>query len=246
MKKLITLALTASCLVYPDTLVLKSGVQLNGTYLGGDARQMKFESQNQIAVYPLTDVDSVRFTSAAGTGSGLQTPANPPGMQLPANTPITVRLIDPVNSQTAQPNQKYRASVDASVLIDNKTAVTAYSPAVVKLVEQEAAGKMAGHTSLTLALTELTVNGKSYEVSTTDVVEASKGKGSGSAKLTGGAAAAGALLGAIAGGGRGAAIGAGSGAAVGAAASVLRPGQKVNLPSETRLTFRLATPLSLP
>ena len=104
---------------------------------------------------------------------------------------------------------------------------------------------MTGNTSLILALTKVEVGGTAYEVSTTDLVEASGNRGSASAKITGGTAAAGAVLGAIAGGGRGAAIGAGSGAVVGVAASVLRPGQKVNLASETKLTFRLATPLLL-
>lgn len=55
----------------------------------------------------------------------------------------------------------------------------------------------------------------------------------------------GAVIGALAGGGRGAAIGAGSGAAAGTAAQVMTAGQKVKIPSETRLTFTLQNPLNM-
>jgi hypothetical protein len=52
-------------------------------------------------------------------------------------------------------------------------------------------------------------------------------------------------VGALAGGGKGAAIGAASGATLGAGTEVLTKGQQVKIPSETRLTFRLQTPVQL-
>ena len=73
----------------------------------------------------------------------------------------------------------------------------------------------------------------------------SSSRGARSAKVIGGTAALGALIGGIAGGGKGAAIGAGSGAVVGTGAEVLTSGQKVKIPSETRLTFRLQNPVQL-
>jgi hypothetical protein len=47
------------------------------------------------------------------------------------------------------------------------------------------------------------------------------------------------VIGAIAGGGKGAAIGAVSGAGAGTAVQVMTKGQRVRIPSETRLTFTL-------
>jgi hypothetical protein len=49
----------------------------------------------------------------------------------------------------------------------------------------------------------------------------------------------GAIIGGIAGGGKGAAIGAGAGAATGAGVELATSGQRVRVPSETRLTFVL-------
>lgn len=51
------------------------------------------------------------------------------------------------------------------------------------------------------------------------------------------------MIGAIAGGGKGAAIGAGSGAGLGTLGQVLTSGERVKVPAETRLSFRLREPL---
>jgi hypothetical protein len=55
----------------------------------------------------------------------------------------------------------------------------------------------------------------------------------------GGGAALGAIIGAIAGGGKGAAIGAGVGGAAGTGAVVGTRGKAAELPSETKISFRL-------
>jgi hypothetical protein len=251
-RKLLSFWLSAAALTQADTLILKNGQHLDGIYLGGDARTVKFDANDHIAAYAVSDVEDVRFSSAASP-TGVSASAVPqvpapvsPAMQIMTNTPITVRLIDPIRSDDAAPGAIYRASVDAPIYSGGRVVIPAYSSAVVQLMDKSEAGHLSGKTSLALALTKIDVAGTAYNIQTTDAVQASNNRASTSAKITGGTAAAGALLGAIAGGGRGAAIGAGSGAAVGATASVLRPGQKVNLSAETKLTFRLAAPVSLP
>ena len=71
---------------------------------------------------------------------------------------------------------------------------------------------------MTLALTDITINGQMIDTTTGDVSQASSSRGARTAKVVGGATALGAIIGALAGGGRGAAIGAASGAAVGGGA----------------------------
>ena len=116
---------------------------------------------------------------------------------------------------------------------------------LTKLVQDQQSGKIEGRTVLTLALSTITVNGRPIDVTSTDVKSESSSRGKRSAGVIGGAAALGAIIGAVAGGGKGAAIGAGSGAVVGTGAEVLTSGQKVKIPSETRLTFRLQSPVQL-
>ena len=63
--------------------------------------------------------------------------------------------------------------------------------------------------------------------------------------MIGGGAALGAIIGALAGGGKGAAIGAVTGAGAGTAVQVATKGERVKIPSETRLTFTLEYPVRI-
>jgi hypothetical protein len=99
-----------------------------------------------------------------------------------------------------------------------------------------------------LDLQSISVEGKQYLISTSDVRESGKqglGANKRTAEYTGGAAALGAIIGAIAGGGKGAAIGAGAGAGGGALTQVLTKGGSVRVPAETVLTFQLDKPVQI-
>jgi hypothetical protein len=166
-------------------------------------------------------------------------------MTIPVGTSITVRMIDSVNSQQTRLGETFRASVDEPVLVDGQVALPRGADAVVKLVEDQQSGKIEGKTILTLVLQQVLANGRMVDLTSGDVSQSSGSRGARSAKVIGGTAALGAIIGALAGGGRGAAIGAGSGAAVGTGAEVLTKGQTVKIPSETRLTFTLQQPAQL-
>ncbi len=154
-------------------------------------------------------------------------------------------MIDGVDSEQTRLGQTFRASIDEPVLLDGQTVIPRGADAVAKLVEDKQSGKFAGKTVLTLALMQVMVNGRMVDISTGDVSQASGSRGARTAKVVGGTAALGAIIGGIAGGGKGAAIGAGSGAAVGGGVELMTKGQRVRIPSETRLTFTLQQPANI-
>jgi hypothetical protein len=164
-------------------------------------------------------------------------------MEIPAGTSLVVRLIDPVDSEKDRLGQTYRASIDEPVMLNDQTVIPRGADVVAKLVEDKQSGKLAGKTVLTLDLMSVQVNGRMIDIDTNEVTQSSSSRTARTGKVVGGTAAVGAIIGAIAGGGKGAAIGAASGAAVGAGAEVLTKGQRVHIPSETRLTFNLQQPL---
>ena len=99
-----------------------------------------------------------------------------------------------------------------------------------------------------LDLQSISVGGKQYLVSTTDLQQKGKqgfGGNKRTAEFTGGGAALGAIIGAIAGGGKGAAIGAGAGAGAGAVTQVATKGGAIKVPAETVLTFLLDKPVQI-
>jgi len=230
-----------------DTLTLRNGKVITGQYLGGDARHIRMAVGDRVDTFNVEDVGDLEFG-----GDTHQEPAPPPppsgstpvtGVQIPTGTPITVRMIDKVDSNVARLGQTFRASVDEPVLENGQTVIPRGADALVKLVEDQQSGKFEGKTILTLALVDITINGQTIDTTTGAVSEASSSRGARTAGVVGGSTALGAIIGALAGGGRGAAIGAASGAAVGTGAQVITKGQQVKIPSETRLNFTLQQPI---
>lgn len=260
--------LAIATLGWSDTLTLKSGQVVRGEYLGGDSRHVKFAAGDRVDTYSVDDVDTVQFGGggqrssrdgdrrdndrdrrdggfAAAPTSPVQNPPANYGGVIPTGTTITVRMIDSVDSDQSRMGQTYRASVDEPLQLDGQTVIPRGADAIVKLVEDKQSGKFEGRTVLTLELTHVTINGRLLDITTGDVSQASGSRGSRTAKVVGGTTALGAIVGALAGGGKGAAIGAASGAAVGGGVELATHGQRVKIPSETRLTFTLQQPVQL-
>lgn len=170
----------------------------------------------------------------------------PHGATIPAETTITVRMVDAVDSETSRLGQTFMASLDEPIVVRDRVIIPRGADVMTKLVDDEEAGKLQGRTVQTLALVSVNVNGEWLPLSSNDVRTESGSQGSKTAKLAGGGAVLGAILGGIAGGGKGAAIGTISGAAVGTGAAVATSGHQVVIPSETRLTFRLRTAARIP
>lgn len=262
LRRLIVLSLAVAVLGYADTLTLRNGQVVHGEYIGGDARHIRFTVGDRVETYAVDDIDSLHFGSggqgqqptsvapqapppAAGFAQQPAQPAPSYGMLIPVGTQITVRMIDSVNSEQTRLGETFRASVDEPVMVNDQTVVPRGADAFVKLVEDKQSGKFEGKTVLTLVLQQVMVNGRMVDVTTGDVSEASSSRGSRTAKVVGGTAALGTIVGALAGGGKGAAVGAVSGAAVGGGAQEVTKGQVVKIPSETRLTFTLQQPVQL-
>jgi hypothetical protein len=170
-----------------------------------------------------------------------QAPPPRASVELPAGTNLVVRMIDPVDSETASVGQTFAASMDQPVILNGDTVIPRGADVVVKLVDAKQSGKLTGRAELTLDLMSVKVDGKAVDINTQSVSRESDSRGQRTAKVAGGAAAVGAVIGAIAGGGKGAVIGAGAGGAAGAGAEEVTKGQRVKVPSETRLTFVLDT-----
>jgi hypothetical protein len=160
-----------------------------------------------------------------------------------AGTTLTVRMIDRIDSHRDHVGQSFRASMDKPVNdASGRTLIPRGADAVVRLIDDKESGKLTGRTLVTLELVSVSVSGRVVQLDTLADVEASSSRTARSAKLIGGGAAAGALLGALRGGGSGAAIGAASGGAAGTAVELITKGQRVHVPSEERLTFVLRQP----
>lgn len=169
----------------------------------------------------------------------------PTQVVVPANTTMSIRMIDGVDSSVNQPGEIFHASLDAPIVVGDSVVVPQGADVYVRLVSASSAGRMTGKSELHLELVKLEFQGRSYPLvsSTYDLTGSSRGKNT--TKKVAGGAILGTLLGAIAGGGKGAAIGAAAGAGGGAVWNGVTRGQQVRIPSETKLDFQLEQPVSV-
>jgi hypothetical protein len=174
--------------------------------------------------------------------------AAPPGL-IPAGTQLVLRTNQPINTDRAEPGRLYSAEVDRPIVsVRGNTIVPAGAPAELIVVNASNGGTF-GSANLELAVRKVAINGHNYNVVSDVTEQQSSQPGLGAnrrtAETVGGGALLGTLVGAIAGGGTGAAIGAVAGAAGGGAVDVLTKGDRVRVPAETLLTFRLDRPIRL-
>jgi len=155
-------------------------------------------------------------------------------------------MIDSVDSSKNQIGDSFRASLKAALVVGNTVIAPKGAEAYGKLTQAKEAGKLSGTPELTLELTGIRMNGNVVALDSTDYNVAGKSRGKQSAQRIGGGAIVGAVLGGIIGGPGGAAIGASLGAGGGTAVQVTTHGDRVRVPSETLLEFRLQQDVNAP
>ncbi len=163
----------------------------------------------------------------------------------PAGTTLSVRMEEAVDTDRNRVGDTFRASLDEPLSVDGRMVVPRGTEIKGRVAYAKESGRVSGQSELILELTELTVNGRTYPLSTSDYNQVGASRGRRTAATVGGVATLGAVVGAIAGGGKGAAIGAATGAAVGTGATVLTHGQVLHVPVETLLDFKLQKPLTI-
>ena len=158
-----------------------------------------------------------------------------------AGTTINVRTTERI-SATRSNGQIFHGVVDQDVIGRNGRVV------IPQGSEAELIVRPVSNREVALDLDSVVVNGERYALDTSNASVTSQDRGKfGANKRTdeyvGDGAVLGAIIGAIAGGGKGAAIGTIGGAAAGAGAQVLTRGNRVDVPTESLLTFQLTQPV---
>ena len=165
------------------------------------------------------------------------------GWTIPTGSKVVIRMIDSVNSERNKIGEQFIAVLDEPITEGGVEVIPRGADVRGRIANINEAGRIAGSAQLGLELTQIVVNGIPYSVTTSEYQEVGEGRGSQTAKRAGVGAGIGAVIGAIAGGGKGAAIGAGVGGGGATAVQVLTKGEKLNIPSETKLEFTLRAPL---
>ena len=239
-----------------DTLVLQDGTRISGVFVSRTSSTITFKNTRGVVHrYTASQVQNVELTSTSTRQAEYNAPRNHGASNndhqpelLPAGTQLVILTNEAIDSRAAASNQLFSAQVDQDVIdSSNELIVPKGSPAQL-IIRTVSSGGVTGSPEITLDVQSITVNGRRYNVTTSDL----KQKGTGgigankrTAEMVGGGAVIGTIIGAIVGHGKGAAIGAAAGAVGGAGAQVLTKGKQVIIPAETVLKFSLDQSVTL-
>jgi hypothetical protein len=176
------------------------------------------------------------------------TPPPPPAPKkyiIDQGTQISIRLIDPIDSEKNKAGDTFHATLNTPLTSNGDEAVPAGVELTGHLVDVKSASKFAGQSMVSMQLDSLTYGGRTYNLQTDQYKKETASRGKNTAEKVGGGALIGTIIGALAGGGKGAAIGAAAGAGVGGGVQAASKSQQVKLPSETLLNFTLQAPITV-
>jgi len=209
--------------------------------IANDSRDSAPDSPDQ----PTADSSPSNPSSSAAPPPVPAAPPQPLKITIEQGTPVSVRLIDGIDSEKNQIGDTFHASLNAPLSAEGSEAFPAGTDVAGHIVDLKSASKFAGQSLVVLQLDSITSNGKSYSLQTDQFRKEGSSRGKSTAEKVGGGAILGGIIGALAGGGKGAAIGTAAGAGVGGGAQAASKSPQIKLPSETVLNFTLQAPVTI-
>ena len=164
-------------------------------------------------------------------------PPEPVTIRVPVGAVLEVRLAEPMSTQTHKAGDEFVAILDQDVVVDGKVVFPEGAKAYGTLLAAEGSGRVEGRAEMTITLTELRLREEPLRVKTGNITIQAEGTQSRDAKVIGGAAGVGAVLGGIIAGKKGVAVGAAVGGGAGTATVLTTKGKEVEFEPEHKFSF---------
>lgn len=202
------------------------------------------------AAISLPEVEANAVPDVAATPIAVESAPLPPRQRetvtLASGTLLQVRLNERLSSDRNVVGDAFAATLDQPLVVDGYVIAERGARVLGRIVDVTPAGRVKGVAEMAVELASLTTaDGQEINLRTASFVRKGDTSHKNDAVKVGVGSAIGAAIGAIAGGGKGAAIGAGSGAAAGTAAVLATRGKAAVLEPETRISFRLESPVTI-
>ena len=173
-------------------------------------------------------------------------PQAPGPLTIAAGTLLELRTAEAVSSKFAKDGTPVQFTVLRDVVLGGNYLAIPRGATVHGVVTQaKKSGALGGAPELSLKLTALDLGGRSYPLDSDEFKIKGPNKAGSTAGHMFGGALIGTIIGCAAGRGAGCAIGAGAGAAAGGVASAATSGPDAWIPSEARVDFHIASPVTV-
>ncbi|MBS1815366.1 MAG: hypothetical protein JSS87_10860 [Acidobacteria bacterium] len=170
----------------------------------------------------------------------------PLDVKIPEGTTLPIRINQTIRVKDAMAGDTFSGTFAEALHDDNgHVLVPRGTPVSGVISAAHKRGHFKGHSYLSLRLTNMTLDGQNYRLSTGRMTETKKGKGKRTAGWIGGASGVGMLIGGIASGGVGLLAGGLAGGGAGTLIAGATGNHDITIPAETVVRFRLTEPLSV-
>ena len=162
-----------------------------------------------------------------------------------SGTALSIVLREAVSTKTAKPEDPVVAELAEDVVVDGDVLLPAGSDVLGHVVSAQRSGRVKGKARLVVSFSQVRAGGRTHRIDATGFDLTAGSSAGKDAKIAGGAAAAGVVIGAIADGGEGALKGGLIGGAAGGAAVLATRGQEVEVKAGSRYKIELRKSLRL-
>jgi len=230
--------------VQADTIELKNGKVMEGTFIGREGDTVTFEVDGIGMSFKASDVANIGMGSSASEVNGgstgstdkPNTSVGPGSATVAAGATVRIRLGDALNSGVHTAGHKFSGALEGALVADGVTVAPAGSKVYGVVTEAEKSGRVAGKAKLLITIDSINLNGQIVPVRTNSINAVTVPTGASSA----GKVVRGAAIGGLADGSSGAK----TGARVGLGAAILSGGNQVVIPPGTLMDFQLTAPLA--
>jgi hypothetical protein len=233
----ICLGLLLGAVALGDTLEMKDGRLLSGTYMGGTQNTIRFNAKGQTMTLPVTDVVALTIERTGGAAPAPAKAATPPpatgAVTVPAGTPLVIRTKDLIDSSRQKSGHRFTGVLEFDLVVNKQLVAKKGALVYGMLTEVKKGGRLRKKAELHLSLTTIAINNQPVKLETGGF--GVKGESQGTGKKV----AAGAAVGQLA---KGNSKGTKRGAAVGLTAAMLSSKQ-IKVPPGTLMEFQLKAPM---
>src|SRR6266496_265594 len=147
----------AGSMASADSLQLKNGSLINGTFMGGTESEISFQVGSSVQKYDRADIASLKFESETASGALQTRPASsqlndsgaaatqaPSFFTIPAGTRISVRTVDRIDSTKSHVGDRFQASLAEPLAIDGNIVVPKDADVYGRLAESKKSGTFTG------------------------------------------------------------------------------------------------------
>lgn len=193
-----------------------------------------------------TSSETAKSSDTASAASSEAAP-KPEKVSVPAGTALTIRLTDGIDTGKTAAGSAFEGTLASGLVVGDQEVAAIGSTVTGKVTDVVSSGRLNRPARLSLVLTSLTPRGgEKTQISTHAWSMKGQSHKKRDIEAIGGGGGAGALIGALTGGKKGAAIGAAVGAGAGTGVAAATGKKEIHLAPETKLTFRLSAPITLP